>query len=102
MQQGRTIRVTCARFPETGRAITMGTRFGLWKLITDRQTGEVLGSSILGPRADDLAHLVSMMMHYHGKAEDLFEMPWYHPTLSEVLLNLARSLQSERTSLSGA
>ena len=55
-----------ARFPETGRAITMGARHGVWKLFADRQSGEILGSAILGPRADDLIHLISQMMYYHG------------------------------------
>ena len=31
-------------------------------------------------------------MHFRGTAKDLLAMPWYHPTLSEVLLSLARQL----------
>ena len=85
------------RFPQTGRAITMGTRHGLWKLIADRKSGEILGSSILGPRADDLIHVVSTLMHYRGSAADILELPWYHPTLSEVLLNVARHVEDQRT-----
>ena len=75
----------------------MGTRHGLWKLIADRKSGEILGSSILGPRADDLIHVVSTLMHYRGSAADILELPWYHPTLSEVLLNVARHVEDQRT-----
>ena len=32
----------------------MGIRHGIWKLVADRATGEILGTSIVGPRADDL------------------------------------------------
>lgn len=92
---GRDIAVARVNFPETGRAITMETRFGLWKMIACRETREILGSSIIGPRADDLIHAVSTVMHYRGKVEDLFEMPWYHPTLSEVILNLGRDLEKQ-------
>ncbi|MCP3980937.1 MAG: FAD-dependent oxidoreductase [bacterium] len=84
-----------ARFPETGRAITMETRHGLWKLFADRRTGEILGSAILGPRADDLIHTIAALMHYRADFHEIFRMPWYHPTLSEVMLNLARDLRSQ-------
>jgi pyruvate/2-oxoglutarate dehydrogenase complex dihydrolipoamide dehydrogenase (E3) component len=89
---GREIEIGRARFPETGRAITMEVEHGLWKLFVDRGTCEILGSAIVGPRADDLIHLVSTLMHYGGGLRDLGEMPWYHPTLSEVMINLERDL----------
>ncbi len=85
-----------ARFPETGRAITMNTRHGLWKVLADRDTGAVLGSVVLGPRADDLIHSISAAMHYGATAAELCAMPWYHPTLSEVILNVARDIVSQR------
>ena len=86
-----------ARFPETGRAITMETQHGLWKLLVDRKDGRILGSSILGPRADDLIHIISTMMHFDGNIDEIERMPWYHPTLSEVALNLYRDIQRQRT-----
>ena len=89
--------VASERFPETGRAITMESRHGLWKLVVDRKSGEILGSSILGPRADDLVHEIAILMHYRAKIGDILDLPWYHPTLSEVLLNLARDVEKQRT-----
>ena len=84
------------RFRETGRAITMEIEHGLWKLVVDRKSGEILGSSILGPRADDLIHEIAILMHYRGKIGDIFDLPWYHPTVSEVFLNLARDIENQR------
>jgi pyruvate/2-oxoglutarate dehydrogenase complex dihydrolipoamide dehydrogenase (E3) component len=82
-----------ARFPETGRAITMGVEHGIWRLYADATTGEILGAVILGPNGDDLIHIISTMMHYHGTARDIMDrMPWYHPTQSEVIMNLAREI----------
>ena len=82
-----------ARFPETGRAIAMGVQHGIWRLYADAATGEILGAVILGPNADDLIHIISTMMHYHGTARDIMDrMPWYHPTQSEVIMNLARDI----------
>ncbi len=94
--QGFDTVVGCVRFPDTGRAITLGVKHGAWKLVCDRNSGEILGSSLLGPRADDLAHLISVMMHHRSTVDEIFRMPWYHPTLSEVMLNLARKVEAQR------
>ncbi|HXV75261.1 MAG TPA: FAD-dependent oxidoreductase, partial [Candidatus Polarisedimenticolaceae bacterium] len=84
-----------ARFADTGRAITMGARHGLWKLWANKAEGEILGSAIVGPRADDLIHLISTAMYYRATSTALCSMPWYHPTLSEVILNLARDISRQ-------
>lgn len=89
-EEGREVVHGDARFAETGRAITMGVRQGLWRLVVDAQTREILGSTILGPRADDLIHLIAMLVHRRAKVDEILELPWYHPTLSEVILNAAR------------
>jgi len=92
---GLDVAVGQARFSQTGRAITMGAEYGVWKLIVDKGSGEILGSTILGPRADDLIHLIAQLMHFRGTLEDVTRLPWYHPTLSEVMLSLARSAGAE-------
>lgn len=84
-----------ARFAETGRAITMDVAHGALVLVAEASRGEILGAQILGPRADDLIHTVVALMHYRGTARDLRAMPWYHPTLSGVLLSLARELDGQ-------
>jgi pyruvate/2-oxoglutarate dehydrogenase complex dihydrolipoamide dehydrogenase (E3) component len=89
---GREVCTSTVAFPKTGRAITMEVEQGLWKLVIDRASCEILGSAILGPRADDLIHLISLMMHYRGTVHDIPRLPWYHPTLSEVMINLGRDL----------
>lgn len=97
--EARPVISAIARFPETGRAITMGVGHGAWKLHADAHSGEILGSCIVGPRADDLIHVVSMWMAHRGRAADALDMPWYHPTLSEVVLGLVRDLERQRTDL---
>lgn len=92
---GRAVVVAAVKFAETGRAITMGTHHGMWKLVADAATGEILGTSIVGPRADDLMHLVTTLMHFRGTVDDLGVMPWYHPTLSEVMKDLERGIRAQ-------
>ena len=82
------------RFPEQGRGIVMGARHGFARLSADPQTGQVLGCQILGPRADDLIHIPATLMTYGGTVQDMVRMPWYHPTLSETFIELARELAS--------
>jgi pyruvate/2-oxoglutarate dehydrogenase complex dihydrolipoamide dehydrogenase (E3) component len=80
------------RFPQQGRAITMEVKHGLVKVIARCGSGEILGSQILGPRADDLIHVLSAIMYYRGSARDICGMPWYHPTLAEALIEIGRDL----------
>ncbi|MFQ5425507.1 MAG: dihydrolipoyl dehydrogenase family protein [Gaiellales bacterium] len=87
--------VSLIRFAETGRAITMDVRHGISKLVVDPTTGELLGAQVLGPRSDDLVHLLSSIMYYRGTVHDMLELPWYHPTISEVFLSQARDLVAQ-------
>lgn len=84
-----------APFAQTGRAITMDVAHGVMRLVATADRGEILGAQILGPRADDIIHAVSTVMYYRGTAKDMLAMPWYHPTLSEVLLGLAREIHGK-------
>ncbi len=79
-------------WPEQGRAIVMETRHGMAKLLADPTSGKILGCQILGPGADNLIHIPATMMHYGGTAEDVGQLPWYHPTLAEVFIELGRDL----------
>lgn len=93
--EGIPVETASARFAQTGRAITMDVQHGVWKLVVSKADGTILGSQILGPRADDIAHVISTAMYYRGTVHDLLKMPWYHPTVTEVLLSLARELAAK-------
>ena len=93
--EGRQVITATKRFPEQGRGIVMGARHGLARLSADPKTGRILGCQILGPRADDLIHVPTTVMAYKGTAQDMVRLPWYHPTLSEVFIELAREVASQ-------
>ena len=94
-ERGIDVVTATLRVPETGRAITMDAVHGAAVLLADGKTGEILGAQLLGPRADDVIHVLAAIMYYRGTAAQMLEMPWYHPTISEVMLNLARDLQAQ-------
>lgn len=78
--------------PETGRAITMGVQYGCWSLSVDPKTGKILGSTIVGPRADDLIHEVFFAMRLGAHISDIAGLYGYHPTLTEQFVSLANTL----------
>ncbi|MBK8976722.1 MAG: FAD-dependent oxidoreductase [Planctomycetes bacterium] len=94
---GHDVVTAVARLAETGRAITMDVRHGIMKLVADRPTGRILGAQLLAPRADDIVHVLAAIIALGGSAEQMVAMPWYHPTLTEVLLSLARSIEAARS-----
>jgi pyruvate/2-oxoglutarate dehydrogenase complex dihydrolipoamide dehydrogenase (E3) component len=65
---------------------------GYVELVAERPSSRLLGCTIVGPRADDLVHVVALALHMGASARDLLAAPWYHPTLSEVFLELAREI----------
>ncbi len=95
-EAGHDVVTASARASETGRAITMDVQHGALKLVADKASGEILGGQFLCPRADDIVHVISSIMFYRGTAAQMLDMPWYHPTVTEVLLSLARELEGKR------
>ena len=71
-------------FGDHGKSIVMGAKAGFVKLIALRQRGELVGAQVVGPHASDLIHEPLAMMRYRGTAEEMMNLPHYHPTLSEI------------------
>jgi pyruvate/2-oxoglutarate dehydrogenase complex dihydrolipoamide dehydrogenase (E3) component len=71
-------------FDDHGKSLVMGETDGFVKLVALRSTGEIVGASVLGPEAGTLIHEIVAVMHFHGTAGALAQMPHYHPTLSEI------------------
>ncbi len=93
-ERGLDVVVARKNFANQGRGIVMGVvpDAGSAKLIAERGTGRLVGAQLLCPRADDLIHVASSVLHFRGGAQDLVRMPWYHPTLSEIFVELGREL----------
>ena len=79
------------RFPEQGRGIVVGARHGFARLVVDAQ-GQLLGCQLIGPRADDLIHVPCAVMRCGGSVRDMYQIPWYHPTLAEAFVEVCREL----------
>ena len=71
-----------------GKALAMNETEGLVKLLTDADD-HILGCHILGAHASDLIQEVVAWMNQNGTIQQLRECVHIHPTLSEVLQDLA-------------
>lgn len=71
-------------FMASGRARASGDIDGLVKVLADKQTDEILGVHIIGPRAADIVGEAVVAMEYRASAEDIARMSHAHPTYSEA------------------
>ncbi len=76
-------------FKALGRSRASGDLEGLVKIIAHKETDEVLGVHIVGPRAADLIAQSVAVMEYRGSAEDISRMSHAHPTYAEAVKEAA-------------
>ncbi|MFW5685434.1 MAG: dihydrolipoyl dehydrogenase [Spirochaetota bacterium] len=88
-EQGRKVEV--ARFPwaASGRALTMGRRLGLTKLVLDPETTRILGVAVAGVDAGELISEGALAIEMAATEEDLELTIHPHPTLSETIAGAA-------------
>lgn len=83
-------------FKASGRARASEESDGFVKVISDKQTDEVLGIHIIGPRAADMIASGVYCMEYRGSAEDIARMVHAHPTFSEAIKEAALDATEKR------
>lgn len=79
-------------FKSSGKAFAMQETEGFVKIFTDSSTGEILGSTIIGPRASDLIHEVTLAMSGELTVDFISQTIHAHPTLSEAIMEACRRL----------
>jgi len=88
------------QFNSIGLGILKRQEYGMWKVVADATTGEIIGSQILGPdSAGELIQVLVPILANHNTYEDILDMTWYHPTYAEIIKSLARELSHKRNSL---
>ncbi|MBX4212494.1 dihydrolipoyl dehydrogenase [Candidatus Pacearchaeota archaeon] len=73
-----------ANFSRAGRATVIGNTLGFAKVLYDKKTRKIIGSTIIGPKADELIHEFVALMNADAKIDILERIIHIHPTLSEV------------------
>ncbi len=87
----KNIKVCTGIFPfsSSGKAYITGETEGFIKIVTNSETGEILGAQMIGPRATDLVHEIAVAMKGEILVDDLVSTIHSHPTFSESVLEAA-------------
>lgn len=70
-------------FVASGRAKASNESAGFIKVLADKNTDEILGVHMIGPRCADLIAEAVLAMEYHASAEDVGRTSHAHPTYAE-------------------
>ncbi len=76
-------------FVASGRAKASNESAGFIKVLADKNTDEILGVHMIGPRAADMIGEAVVAMEFRASAEDVGRISHAHPTYSEALKEAA-------------
>lgn len=72
-------------FADHGKSILMEAKRGFVRITADVETGELLGAEIVGRDGGERIHCFAVAMTMKATVFDLLRVPWYHPTLAEII-----------------
>lgn len=88
-----------------GREKIMLRPHGFIRIYAERQTGRLLGTEMVAPDGEHLAHLMAWSIQQNLTAFDLLAMPFYHPTIEETLkaalMDLLDAIDGDKPALPG-
>ena len=79
---------------DQGRARVMGANHGHLRIYGDPESGRLLGAEMVGPRAENIAHLLAWAVQQGLTAAEALKMPFYHPVLEEGVRTALRDLHA--------
>ena len=88
--EGRTVQVAKFPFGALGRAIAVGETDGFAKVVSDKESGLLLGAQIVGPNATDLIAECALALEMGASVGDLALTIHAHPTLAEAVMEAAK------------
>lgn len=82
-EKGLNVACSQSQFRELGKAQAMGELAGLFKLVTDADTGRLLGAHLAGAHVSDIIAEPTLALKLKATAKDLAGTIHAHPTLAE-------------------
>ena len=92
---GAPVKVGKFPFQPNGKALGLGDYGGFVKLICDEQTGEILGAHMIGPEVTELLPELTLAQANELTVAEIAHNIHAHPTLSEVLMEVAELVQGK-------
>ncbi|MFH1935748.1 MAG: dihydrolipoyl dehydrogenase [Pseudomonadota bacterium] len=85
-KQGPNVRADTVLFRNVAKAQVIGEIAGEVKIVSDTETGRILGVHIIGPHATDLIGEGTLAIQMGCTVKELSETIHAHPTLAEIML----------------
>jgi len=86
MEKGFQVKVGKFPLQANGKALGMGESSGFCKLVTEENTGKILGAHMIGVEVSELLPELTLAQQTGLTAEDVAANIHAHPTLSEVVM----------------
>ncbi len=88
--QGVEVKAHKSFFLANGRAVAQDQTDGYVELLSNAQSGQLVGGTIVGAHASELIHIISVALHAKMTVAQLKEVIFAHPTLAEAVAEAAR------------
>ncbi len=95
-EQGRKYKSGSFPFKASGRARASMDIDGLIKVLADKDTDEILGVHMIGPRVADMIAEATVAMEFRASAEDIARISHPHPTYTEVFREACLAATEDR------
>ena len=86
-EQGLDVKVSKFPFGANGRALSLNQTEGFVRIVTDKETGLVLGGQVAGVGASDLIAELALAVEARMMIEDLALTIHAHPTMAETIMD---------------
>lgn len=93
---GRAYKAGNFPFKASGRARASMDTDGFIKVLADKETDEILGVHMIGPRAADMIAEAVVAMEFRASAEDIARISHAHPTFTESFREAALDATGKR------
>ncbi len=85
-KSGEKYKVGRFSYAASGKAVSMGETDGFIKLVSNEETGRIVGATIAGANASEIISEIAIAMRMEASPGDIVTTIHTHPTLSEVVL----------------
>ena len=94
-EKGYHVKVGKFPFSALGKAVALEKTQGLAKVVTEQETGEILGFHIIGERATDMIAEAALAIRLEATVEELTATIHAHPTFAESLFEAAHAVNNK-------
>ncbi len=79
-------------FHDQGRSRVMRKNAGLLRIYAECKSGLFLGAEMIGPRGENIAHLLAWSAQQRLDVSTMLDMPFYHPVIEEGVRTALRDV----------